>query len=60
MMLSEQASSSEIDISGHLEKWGAPALSYIEPVFRPPAESGSLILQGMLSQAHLAPYLDAA
>ena len=29
----------------HLDRWGAPALSYIEPVFRPPAEGGSLILQ---------------
>lgn len=27
------------------KQWGAPELSYIEPVFRPPAEGGSLILQ---------------
>lgn len=27
------------------KQWGAPELSYIEPVFRPPAEAGSLILQ---------------
>ena len=49
-----QASSSDgEDISGHLDRWGAPALSYIEPVFRPPAESGSLILQGALSEAQI-------
>jgi radical SAM superfamily enzyme YgiQ (UPF0313 family) len=34
-----------LEIGEHLDKWGAPALSFIEPVFRPPAEGGSLILQ---------------
>ena len=46
--------SPESGINDLLEAWGAPALNYIEPVFRPPAESSSLILQVGLPRIELA------
>ena len=45
--------SPESGINDLLEAWGAPALNYIEPVFRPPAESSSLILQVGLPRIEL-------
>lgn len=35
----------EVDSSKEWDKWGTGPLSHIEPVFRPPAEAESIILQ---------------